>query len=222
MNKIRARLKVLLANTFMYDFAKRVHGWIKIGRDKRLFLLRHPTAEYIHYSFAELVDQKNQGFRSQYGQDYFLWTRFLARHSPGMFVDIGANTPVVNNNSWYLEQQGWNGLAIDPIKHFQPLWLEQRKSPLLCGAVSDTEGEVDFVEIQPDRGWEHALSGFKSHVRDEDMKIYQYKEYRVITKPLSAYVPEPEKVGVMLIDVEGAEMQVLKGIDFTLFPRLMF
>lgn len=222
MNSLRAKIKELLINTFLYDLTKWLYTRYKLMRDERFFKQRYPNAKYVNYTQEEILRQRKQGYYSQYGQDYFLWNEYLSEEGLGEFIDIGANKPIVNSNSFFLEQKGWKGLAIDPIQHFGPLWLEHRKTPLVCGAVADSIGEEAFLEILPDKGWEHALSGFKTHVRDEDLKIYQYKEYIVSVSPLGNYLTEPHPVDLIMIDVEGAEIQVLKGIDFSvLAPRYL-
>jgi len=71
----------------------------------------------------------------------------------------------------------------------------------------------DYVEMIAKEGWEHAMSGFKECVRPEDLAIHDYIEYQVNAKPLKDYINLTQKVGVLMIDVEGAEMQVLQGID---------
>lgn len=222
MNSLRAKFKQLLINTFMYNLAKRVYTVYKLIRDERIFKQRYPNARYVNFTQKEIQRQRKQGYYSQYGQDYFLWNEYLAGGSGCEFIDIGANKPIANSNSLFFEQKGWKGLAIDPIRHFGPLWIEHRKTPLVCGAVADSVREEEFIEILPDVGWEHALSGFKSHVRDEDLKIYQYKEYTVSVKPLGHYLVKPRTIDLIMIDVEGAEIQVLKGIDFpALCPRYL-
>ena len=132
----------------------------------------------------------------------------------GFFIEIGANDPVINNNSYFLEQQGWLGIGIDPISRFETLWQENRKSHFFCGAVAEKSMTIDFVEILSKQGWEHALSGFKQHVREEDMSMYDHIEYKVQAKPLDDYLKNIPRVNVIMIDVEGAEIQVLQGINF--------
>jgi FkbM family methyltransferase len=206
----------------MYNPAKRVYNRYKLVKDESIFKQLYPNAKYINYTQREIQRQRKQGYYSQYGQDYFLWSEYLSGESLGEFIDIGANKPIVNSNSLFLEKKGWKGLAIDPIQHFEPLWLEHRKTPFICGAVGDSVVEQAFIEILPDKGWEHTLSGFKTHVRDEDLKIYRYKEYSVSARPLDHYLTEPRPVDLIMIDVEGAEIQVLEGINFSVFsPRFL-
>jgi FkbM family methyltransferase len=222
MINTRALFKSILANSFLYDFAKGVYAQYKVSRDRDLFTEKYPNAKYIYYSVNQIAKQRSLGFHSQFGQDFFLWNYYLKNVPESVFVDIGANKPKTNSNSFFLETKGWKGIAIDPIKHFAQSWQKTRDTPLINGAVSDIIGEEDFIEILPKIGWEHALSGFKRYVRKEDLNIYQYKEYKVPVKPLSEYLDPTVNIELMLIDVEGAEMQVLKGIDFSVFsPRYL-
>jgi FkbM family methyltransferase len=217
MNKIKVVVKVLLANTVFFSVTKSAYDWLKVKRDKHAFIKKNPESIYVHYSRAELASQREEGFTSQYGQDYFLWHQILDQKDRGIFVDIGANHPIDNSNSLYLEQAGWSGIAIDPLKLFKKCWQEKRETELICGAVASENIDMEFVEFKSKQGWEHQMSGFKELIREDDFAIHDYEESLVRAKPLHCFVSDPETVDLILIDVEGAEMQVLEGIDFSLF-----
>ena len=64
---------------------------------------------------------------SQAGQDKFVLDRIGAN---GTYLEIGAAYPIVYNNTYLLELNGWTGLSID----FEPMYLEQwkvRKNPIV-------------------------------------------------------------------------------------------
>jgi hypothetical protein len=64
---------------------------------------------------------------SQAGQDKFVLDRI---GSNGTYLEIGAAYPIVYNNTYLLELNGWSGLSID----FEPMYLEQwkvRKNPIV-------------------------------------------------------------------------------------------
>ncbi len=222
MERIRTFFKLTLANTFLYDHAKSIYISIKLKRDKRIFMASFPSAQYVNYSKNELAQQRKQGYCSQYGQDFFIWTHYLKNQPKGRFIDIGANKPDINNNSFFLEKQGWKGIAIDPLKRFIKQWKDLRDTKLILGAVSSNEQKEVFVEIFDKQGWEHALSGFKQHLREEDLTIFDHTEYTINAQPLHHYLADDKTADVLLIDVEGAEMSVLKGIDLDLLsPRFI-
>ncbi len=214
LQKIRAIAKILLKGTWIFKFSKTLYISLKMILDKKKFEKKYPEATYIQYSIADIQRQRKDGYCSQYGQDFFLWSKFFRHINDGFFIEIGANDPIQNSNSYFFEQQGWRGVGIDPISRFDGLWKDNRSSQFFCGAVADKEMQINFVEILPKEGWEHALSGFKENVRPEDLNIYDYIEYPVLAKPLSSYLTDIPQVNLIMIDVEGAEIQVLQGIDF--------
>lgn len=40
---------------------------------------------------------------------------FFSNASSGIFVDVGANDPFIESQSYHLEQLGWHGLLIEPL-----------------------------------------------------------------------------------------------------------
>jgi hypothetical protein len=65
---------------------------------------------------------------SQAGQDRWV----LAMHpQPGSYLEIGASHPTLINNTYLLEQNGWQGVSFDIDPQNQQLWQQQRKNPLI-------------------------------------------------------------------------------------------
>jgi FkbM family methyltransferase len=181
--------------------------------DRAAFRRAHPEARYVQYSKRELARLHAEGYSSQYGQDHYLWTEVLRGQTPGFFVDIGGNDPVELSNSYHLEQNGWRGVAFDPLSRAESLWRESRSAEFHRVAISDERSERSFVEFFPLTGWEHTLSGFAGYVRDEDMRMYEHAEYLVTTAPLADFLPDGTSIDVLMIDVEGAEELVVRGVD---------
>lgn len=216
LNDIRAFLKKHLKRTPFFKMARLIHHYVKISLDKRVFQARYPNADIVNFSSAALNRQKDEGFSSQYGQDYYLWHKVFQHKERGTFIDIGCNEPLIISNSLFLEQQGWTGYAFDPISRFEKAWKDNRKAQFFKAAISDSRETRPFVEILASDGWEPALSGFDGFVREEDIALFDHKRYDVEAKPLRDFIPDQTKVDILMIDVEGAEELVLKGIDFSL------
>jgi len=77
---------------------------------------------------------------SQAGQDKFVLDRIGAN---GTYLEIGAAYPIVYNNTYLLELNGWTGLSID----FEPMYLEQWKvrknSIVIADALTYDYPDVD-------------------------------------------------------------------------------
>jgi len=55
-------------------------------------------------------------YKSQYKQDQFLYENFFKNVTDGFFIDIGASEHEYQNNTFFFEDLGWNGILIEPRK----------------------------------------------------------------------------------------------------------
>lgn len=151
---------------------------------------------------------------SQENQDMIVFDTFFKNNTPGVFCDIGGNHPLTFNNTRYFEEIGWTGYVFEPLPKMKPLWEEHRKAKLFPFALSDTEGEVFFSVVSDDA----TFGDMFSHVKGNKKSGYNYKteEILVQTKILKNVLKENDinYINYMSIDVEGHELNVLKGIDF--------
>ena len=205
--------RLLGASPVMYRLGKRAFVKFKLYNDHKIFKSRYPAASCIDYDVAALKEMRAGGFYSQYGQDNYLWNEIFKRKPTGFYVDIGGNHPIINSNSYFFERRGWRGMAFDPLARAAGQWGKERSAVFHHAAISETAETRDFIEIKESQGWEHALSGFKGFVRDEDMQLYGYLEYPVRAAPLGEFVTPGTHIDLIMIDVEGAEEIVLRGID---------
>jgi FkbM family methyltransferase len=223
LDVIRAGGKTLLRRwPVLYRPAKRGYIRTKLALDRRAFRRRHPGSGYVIYSQEQITQARAEGFQGQYGQDHYLWRVLFAGQTHGYFIDIGCNDPVLLSNSYYFEQQGWTGMAFDPLKSAGKAWRSRRSSIFHEVAISASRGSASFVEINSHDGWEHTLSGFAETVRPEDARLYGSQQYMVETAPLTDFLPVGQPVDLLLVDVEGAEETVLRGANLaTVRPRFV-
>jgi len=217
LEKLRPLGKRALINIpGVYGLGKSAYQALKSNSERLQIGRKHPAAAFVNYSPVKLANLRSRGYSSQFGQDYYLWNHVLAHRPSGFYVEIGANHPALNSNSKFLESRGWKGVSFEPLGTFQEEWSRTRANPLLQVAISSSAGEEDFVEILAKEGWEHQLSAFASHVRQEDVDMYGSKKYKVPTAPLAEHLTPETHIDILMIDVEGAERSVLAGIDFGL------
>jgi FkbM family methyltransferase len=151
-------------------------------------------------------------------QEHRLVWQFFGCSSKGVFVEIGANHPTLANQTWYLEQQGWSGVLVEPIPELCALLRAQRpRSRLFQAAVGspDQVGEVDLLMGAP-----HNLSTL-TPVLDSPLSGEKIK---VQLRTLDSILAEAgvEQIDFLSIDVEGMELQVLKGFSLERHaPRLI-
>ncbi|MFN3219744.1 MAG: FkbM family methyltransferase [Acidimicrobiales bacterium] len=193
---------------------------VRMTLAERSLARRHPGVELVRFSAAELDRHQAAGFRSQHGQDVFLSRVLGDADHPGTFVDIGCNRPHGGNNSSWLESRGWSGYAFDPQATFAEAWAAERTTPFIRAAISGHVGERDFVQFRSVAGWEHELSGFADYASPAHLQAYPHDRHSVPTGPIAHFVPDLGPVDLVLVDVEGAEMEVLDGIGLEeLRPR---
>lgn len=123
---------------------------------------------HVRYNESTLKRIINRGFRSQFGQDYFLVENGLVpkAREDGSFVDIGCDHPVIGSNSYYFEKmRGDKGVAIDPVTKYEDEWSKERPNTIHINAfVSNSNDEIDFAEVDGPGGWESKLSGVADKV----------------------------------------------------------
>ncbi len=164
----------------------------------------------IFYDEGILAQYKNkEKYFSQFGQDVFLDKIIFDGKKDGFFIDIGANHPSVLSNTLFFERLGWKGIAFEPQEKLCSLWKE-RKTVCYNIALGDTEGEIEFAEYEGDSE-KHTLSGVASRLGKFASKKYMVKQRRLGDVLQELKIKE---VDFISIDVEGYEMNVLKGIDF--------
>lgn len=157
-------------------------------------------------------------FSTHYGQsaEDLLLGRLFPKRYKGFFVDVGCFHPVKYNNTYALYKEGWRGVNIDiqaiKIKGFN--WIRPGDTNIAM-AASDREGEVTF--------WSNGLytptvTLEKSFADERTGTRYQYRPQTVQAKPLTSILDgtrfKDRGIDLLSIDVEGHDLQVLKGLDF--------
>ena len=134
----------------------------------------------------------------------------------GFYLDIGAQHPISNNNTYILFKRGWKGINIDLDKKNIDLFKIARPDDFnLNYAISDTEKEVDlffYHDSSPINTLSKKVSNFQK------ANVSQVKKIKTTT--LDKVLDEislQHRIDYMNIDVEGYEEQVLKGFNINKF-----
>jgi FkbM family methyltransferase len=147
---------------------------------------------------------------AQWGEDKLVWDYFH-RKPHGFFIEVGANDPINLSQTYLLEQNGWEGILVEPqadcchrLRQVRP---RSRIIQGACGAPA-RKGKVSFrIATSHDR------SLLATQTPDEDVTFTGTVEVDLITlDELLAECGnlEPDFVS---IDVEGSELEVLKGFN---------
>lgn len=163
-------------------------------------------------------------FNSQDNQDQFLETNIFKGYKNGFYVDVGAHDGITINNTLYFEKNNnWTGINIEPIKKvFDSLVMNRPNNINLNCAVCNNDGETDFLH---NTGYTEMISGIKDNF---DIRHFMRLEFenkchgstteliKVNTKKLETILDENNisHIHYLSIDVEGAEFEVIKSINF--------
>jgi hypothetical protein len=163
-------------------------------------------------------------FYSQDRQDEYLETNIFKGYKNGFYVDVGAHDGVCINNTLYFEKNNnWTGINIEPIeKVFNQLVTNRPNNINLNCAVCNNDGETEFL---CNTGYTEMISGIKhtfdnrhlQRLQSENNRMGSFTEIiKVKTKKLESIFDENNvsHINYLSIDVEGAEFEVIKSINF--------
>jgi hypothetical protein len=178
-----------------------------------------PDVHFVSYSERTLSVLREQGFRSQFGQDHFLLKSGLVENTGGRFIEVGCNMPETASNSWYFERhREFAGLAIDPLAQYQDAWNALRPNTVFIPAfVSVRKEPVQFVETTGGDGWESMLSGAADSINLTGNAAIASRRF---LQPVSLVELLQGQgwgfdVDVLFVDVEGHEREVLDSADWS-------
>jgi FkbM family methyltransferase len=144
---------------------------------------------------------------------------FFAHARSGFFVEVGANDPERWSQSFHLEQLGWRGIVVEPQPQLAELLRQRRKAKVYAVACSAPENSGRRMTL-------HLAGGHSSF--DPMLKVAAVRSdasIEVTLKTLDEILIEsdaPRPIDFLAIDVEGHEVEVLRGFDFARWrPRLI-
>lgn len=140
----------------------------------------------------------------------------------GTYIDVGGGHPVADNVSFWFYLKGWRGLIVEPQEKLARLYAHVRPRDHTVSCLAGrAAGEIEFHVVDK-------LHGFSTTVRENAAGAAKFGAgFATIMKPVRPLTDLAAEAGLtsvdfLKIDVEGAESDVLAGIDFKrLRPRLV-
>jgi FkbM family methyltransferase len=168
-------------------------------------------------------------FSSQAGQDEFLLQNFFRGRRGGVFVDVGAYDGEKHSNSLFFERDmGWRGLCVEPLPSAHARLVAVRRSINEQVCVADFEGEAEFIEAEAG-GEERMLSALADRVDPRHIeRLDRLGATRTVLRvPVTRLQTLLERHGLYAIDycsidVQGAELSILKDLDLDRFKVSVF
>ncbi|MNJ97614.1 hypothetical protein D3C87_153660 [compost metagenome] len=159
---------------------------------------------------------------SRGGEDILI-EEILGFKNKGFYVDVGAFDPVRFSNTYKFYLQGWSGINIDASNHaIKKLNKIRSKDINLHCAVGELNKSVEFFELS-DPSMNTTVSSFKETAELEGIltkSITTIQQYRLDT--IFAKHLQGKTIDFMSVDVEGADLAVLKSNDWNLYrPKII-
>ena len=144
--------------------------------------------------------------------------RVLADVPQGWYIDVGASAPAGDSNTCALYQKGWRGVAIEPLPHFPKMWRQIRPEDVfLSAAVGEQAGRTTLHVYDKYSQVSSCLSDTVDHNRQRH-GVQPDRSIEVAVLTLNQVIAEHlpgRPLHLLSIDVEGMELQVLRGLDLT-------
>jgi FkbM family methyltransferase len=145
--------------------------------------------------------------------------REFFRDTPhGFFVEVGANDPKKDSQSFHLEEAGWQGILVEPLPELASELRRVRKARVFEVACSspDRAGQTMTLHVAG------PFSSFDPHLAVTGMRAERTVEVKVDTLDHVLVEGGAKRIDLMSVDVEGHELEVLSGFDFARWqPRLI-
>ena len=143
--------------------------------------------------------------------------QYIKIKDKGFYVDIGAHHPIQRNNTQLLFNRNWEGINIDVNQFSIDLFNFLRPKDLnLLTAISDQEGEVTFYYQKQFS----QLNTTDKKIANEHFKG-NFKERLVKCQTIHNILTHSKykdvKIDFLNIDVEGAEIKVLRTLNFEIY-----
>lgn len=171
-------------------------------------------------------ENKNMGNSfSQVRQDRIVMQILQHKHN-GFYVDLAANHWHMISNTFALDAMlHWGGICIEPNIAYYPELAVHRTCSLLTNPITATDGEeVDFTLVPTGLASMTTKRNLHNATLEERLFERQLKKgKRSVVEKLTGvtlttalqFLKAPTVMDYLSLDVEGAEIYVLKGFDFS-------
>ena len=140
----------------------------------------------------------------------------------GFYVDVGCYHPIHRNNTHLLHMQKWSGVNIDTSKFSIDLFNFMRPKDLNYNCAISNKNEIIKLFYQKELSQlstteiDQAKTVFQGNIKEKEIQAFTLDEI------LNKGKFKNNKIDFLDIDVEGADLKVLKGLSFDKFkPELI-
>ena len=175
-------------------------------------LLKNSVFYYLYKLLKIYRNKKPSTHYGEFGEDIFI-NRIFKNIFDGTYVDVGCYHPYKGSLTANLYKKNWSGINIDISKTSIDLFRMVRKRDInLNLAVSDFDGETFFFENSP-------INQQNSLIMQNDKQ----NKVKIESCTLNTILKKNNfnNFDYLNIDVEGSELNVIKGIDLKKFQPIL-
>ena len=172
----------------------------------------------IYFKHKYFIKKKSY---SMDGEDIFILNHFKNKNN-GFYIDVGCYHPLHRNNTFLLHKNGWSGINIDIHQFSIDLFNYLRPDDVnLNCAVSNSNGVTKmFYQKKLSQlstiDEKQAKIAFQGNIKTSEIKCF------TLDAILEKLKFNDKKIDLLDIDVEGADLKVLKGFSLEKFkPELI-
>ena len=158
---------------------------------------------------------------SLFQEDLFI-KEYFKKKKKGFFIDVGSYHPLDGNNTHLLYKKGWQGINFDINSYSIKLFEFLRKRDInIHSGISKKKSKLTMFyrkEINMLNTLDEKIAKihFKNGYNKKDIQVNTLNFF------ISKHLKKLKKIDFINIDVEGAELDVLKSLNFKHYkPQLI-
>ena len=185
---------------------------------KYLYSKRKSLPKLLYFFFQLFKSKfKSKKLYSNWGID-LLVKDILKKKKRGIYIDVGCHHPLINNNTNMLYKNGWKGInidldfnSIDMFNYFRP------KDDNILSALSNKKGHANLYFFH-----NRAAKNTISKSRGTGARSIKKIEVDTLDNIIKNSKFKIKDIDFLSIDVEGNELNVLKGLNFKKYrPKII-
>jgi FkbM family methyltransferase len=172
----------------------------------------------LYYSYQLIKSKiKPRVINANWGIDIVV-SAILKDKKKGIYVDIGCHHPLINNNTYLLHKRGWSGINIDldfssieMFNYFRPNDYNHKI------ALSNKKGKANLFFFH-----NRAPKNTLDKVSGKGAKLVKKIQTDTLDNIIKQSKLSIKKIDFLTIDVEGNELNVLRGFNLNKYePKVI-
>jgi FkbM family methyltransferase len=146
-------------------------------------------------------------YPSEIGQDKWVLVKMFPGVTDGFFLDVGSGHGTIGSNTKALEERGWTGICVDPF----PVQMQGRTCRMVREVVSSVAGQTVKFHTHAGLG---GIADTLGKWKEEAVKAPAVDLSTTTLADLLAEAGAPPFIHFLSLDIEGAELEALRGLPF--------